>query len=87
MPDLAQRGAQGLAKFYFPLYNKPSLLRHPSPYSRVARIRGSVDGPGFALTRRANLVKSAKRLPLPISYCFHVFGTQIDHFQLGLRSS
>lgn len=83
MPDLAQRGGQGLDRFYFPLYNKPTLLGHPSLYSLVARIRDNADGPGFAFDAEGQRSQVGDALAHAHFLLLHVFATQINHFQLG----
>jgi hypothetical protein len=82
-PDVAQRGGQQLDKFYFPLYNKPTLLGHPSLYSLAIRIRDDADGPGFAFDAEGQRSQVGEALSHAHFLLLHVFGTQNDHFHLG----
>lgn len=84
VPDLAQRGEQDLDKFLFPLYVKPTLLSHASLYSIVAKIVANPLG-GFTLDAEGQRRQVGSALFLAHFLLLHVFGTQIEHFQLRLN--
>ncbi len=84
VPDLAQRGGQGLDKFLFPLYIKPTLLSHASLYSLVIKLVEN-DAGGFTMDTDGQRGQVSNALFLSHFVLLHVFGTQNDHFQLGFE--